>query len=103
MGAPKGRPRPEGAGRKKGTVNVQTRQLKDYVFAALNSGDGGEAWLTRQRDENPVAFMTLLGKFVPKDVNVGGQPDNPLTRISRIELIALGGKGTTIEHDDSAS
>lgn len=57
-------------GRKKGTPNKVNKELKDMVFGALHAG-GGQKYLERQMDENPTAFMTLLGKFVPKDVNLG--------------------------------
>ncbi len=30
---------------------------------------GGQAWLERQMDENPAAFLTLLGKTLPRDLN----------------------------------
>lgn len=42
------------------------------------SAVGGQKYLEQQAVENPVAFMTLLGKIVPKDVNLGGQPENPV-------------------------
>jgi hypothetical protein len=74
-------------GRKKGTPNKTTSELKEMVFAALHAG-GGQKYLERQMDENPTAFMTLLGKFVPKDVNVGGQADNPLS-IKQIEIVVV--------------
>lgn len=68
MAAPKGMPKPEGSGRKKGVRNKLTDDLKSMVFGALHAG-GGQAFLERQMDENPVAFMSLLGKFVPRDIN----------------------------------
>jgi len=58
------------------------------VFGALNHGpNGGEKWLIKQRNENPVAFLTLLGKFVPRDINIGGQSDNPV--VTTIRLVSL--------------
>jgi hypothetical protein len=51
-------------GRKKGTPNKMTAELKSLVFGALNEV-GGQAWLVKQAKENPTAFMTMLGKFVP--------------------------------------
>ena len=33
---------------------------------------GGESYLYQQAIENPVAFMTLIGKVIPKDVSVTG-------------------------------
>jgi hypothetical protein len=87
QGRPKGLAK-TGGGSRKGIPNKKTAELKDMVFGALHAGrDGGQKWLQKQRDENPVAFMTLLGKFVPRDVNVGGQPENPI--ITKIELVPL--------------
>jgi hypothetical protein len=34
--------------------------------------------LERQAEENPGSFMKLIQAILPKDVNVGGQPDNEL-------------------------
>jgi len=80
-GAPKGRPKPEGAGRAKGTLNKNTADLKAMAFAALNAGAGGQAFLEQQKRDNPVAFLNFIAKFVPRDLNVGGQDDNPIKHI----------------------
>src|SRR5580704_2203898 len=37
--------------------------LKDMILKALNEGGGG-AYLMRQANENPAAFMTLLGRVL---------------------------------------
>ena len=34
-------------------------------------GVGGQAYLERQANENPTAFLTLLARTLPKDVSVG--------------------------------
>jgi len=101
--AGKGRPKgqPKTGGRAKGTTNKHTADLKAMTFAALNAGGGGQAWLERQRDENPVAFMNLLSKFIPRDLNIGGQDDNPIRTIHRIELIPLTGEPMPRLVDDS--
>lgn len=39
------------------------------VLAALD-GAGGEAYLKRQADENPGPFLALIGKCLPKNVNI---------------------------------
>jgi hypothetical protein len=38
---------------------------------------GGRAYLARQADENPSAFLSLLGKVLPRNVNadLSGQLD----------------------------
>lgn len=56
-------------GRQKGTPNHITANLKSMILAALD-GVGGEKYLRRQADENPTAFMTLIGKLIPIDVDV---------------------------------
>ncbi|WP_423066158.1 hypothetical protein [Devosia sp. CN2-171] len=59
-----------GPGRPKGSPNKVTAVLKDAILqAATEAGDGDlVAYLKRQAGENPVAFMTLLGKVLPLQV-----------------------------------
>ena len=62
-------------GRAKGTPNRITGAVRDLILAALE-GVGGQAYLERQAEENPAAFMTLLGKVLP--LSVQGDPEAPL-------------------------
>lgn len=55
-------------GRQKGTPNKQTAALKDMILTALGNS-GGVDYLVKQADENPTAFLTLVGKVLPLDVN----------------------------------
>jgi hypothetical protein len=66
------------SGRKAGTPNKTTALLKDAILkAATDAGDGDLAqYLTQQAQENPAAFMALLGKVLP--LQMAGDPDNPL-------------------------
>ena len=57
-----------GKGRPKGARNKTTTAVKDMILAALDQ-KGGIEYLVRQADENPTAFMTLVGKVLPLDVN----------------------------------
>jgi hypothetical protein len=76
MAAPKGtRPSNAGKGRPKGSPNKMTRALKDIILQALDEA-GGAAYLKRQADKNPVAFMALLGKVLP--MQIAGDPAEPL-------------------------
>lgn len=59
-------------GRKKGTPNKTTALLKDAIIEAaqragnkLQDKEGLTGYLTEQATENPVAFMSLLGKVLP--------------------------------------
>lgn len=58
-------------GRAKGTPNVVTRELREMILGALDSV-GGQSYLEQQAADNPQAFLTLVGKTLPKDVNLGG-------------------------------
>lgn len=73
-------------GRQKGTPNKMTAALREAVFkAAENAGDGDiVSYLTRQANENPASFMTLLGKLIP--AQIGGDPDNPLAVHRRVNV-----------------
>jgi hypothetical protein len=66
-----------GKGRPKGSKNKNTAAVKDMVLAAL-SNVGGEKYLERQAEENPTAFLTLVGKVIPTQVNHGGHDGEKL-------------------------
>ncbi len=68
-------------GRPKGSKNKMPGQVKDMVLTALGNV-GGVAYLERQADENPQAFMTLIGKVIP--LQVAGDPDNPIKSVTEI-------------------
>ena len=62
-------PSSEHKGRSKGTPNKTTKDLKDMILGAL-SDVGGQDYLARQAEENPVAFMGLIGRVLPKDISL---------------------------------
>lgn len=76
-----------GKGRQKGVPNKVTGALKDMILTALNN-KGGVDYLERQADDNPVAFMALVGKVLP--MTVAGDTDNPLKVVTVVELVAPG-------------
>jgi len=56
-----------GKGRRKGSTNKATKALKEMILGALDQA-GGEAYLLSQAQNNPVAFMTLIGKVLPSEI-----------------------------------
>lgn len=56
-----------GKGRKKGVPNKFTGQLKEMILQALHN-KGGVEYLEAQAEDNPVAFMGLVGKVLPMTV-----------------------------------
>lgn len=72
MARPKGSPKV--GGRQKGTPNKTTAAVKDMVLQAL-SNKGGVEYLEQQADKNPTAFLTLVGKVLPLDVNANVKAD----------------------------
>lgn len=51
-------------GRKKGTPNKHTGELRQMILGALDDA-GGRAYLKSQAASNPNAFLTLVGKVLP--------------------------------------
>ena len=79
-----------GKGRVKGVPNKTTTQLKEAILEAAANAGGEEklvGYLTKQADENPTAFMSLLGKVLP--MTIAGDDKNPLTAIVRIERVIV--------------
>lgn len=84
---------PKTGGRKKGTPNKISADLKEMILGALDQAggkEGGQAYLLRQATENPTAFLSLVGKVLP--MTVQGDPDNPLFP-SRIDVNIVYPKG----------
>jgi hypothetical protein len=56
-----------GVGRVKGVPNKVTKELKEMILGALDDA-GGQRYLARQAEENPTAFLTLVGKVLPLSI-----------------------------------
>lgn len=75
-----------GKGRVKGVPNKTTGKVKEMILAALDK-KGGVDYLVEQADQNPVAFMALVGKVLPMQVT--GEDGGPI-KVTKIELISGG-------------
>lgn len=61
-------------GRKPGSVNKTTKELKEMILQALDES-GGIEYLKQSAIDNPASFLTLLGKILP--MQVAGDPEAP--------------------------
>jgi hypothetical protein len=73
---------PKTGGRKKGTPNKFSSDIKQMIINALNT-KGGEDYLVKHADMNATAFLTLVGKVLP--LTVAGDKDNPVETVVRIQ------------------
>ena len=53
-------------GRKKGTPNRLSREVRELIREALDQ-EGGTRYLRKAARENPVAFLALVGKLLPQE------------------------------------
>lgn len=67
-----------GGGSRKGIPNKATAEIKAMIEGALKDV-GGQKYLALQAMENPSAFMALLGRILPKDINHAGANGGPIT------------------------
>lgn len=67
----------EGAGRPKGALDKNNKQLREMILAAL-AQKGGISYLADKAESHPQAFMSLLGRVLPLAVE-GGDPEKPVT------------------------
>ena len=56
-----------GGGRPKGAPNKITSDVREMIRNALETA-GGESYLAMQAVENPNAFMSLVGKIIPREI-----------------------------------
>ena len=82
-----GEPRPVNAGRRRGVPNKNTTQLKDAILqAATEEGNGSlTAYLRQQAREQPAAFMSLLGRVLP--LQLQNDRDNPFPITEVVHLV----------------
>lgn len=71
-----------GKGRPPGARNKLGPQIKEMVEGALADA-GGRDYLVKQARKNPKAFLALVGKLIPRDLNVSAE-----VRHTLVDLIA---------------
>lgn len=75
MAFKKGDKKPANSGKKKGSVNKYTADLKGMILQALDES-GGVSYLKAQAVATPQAFIGLIGKVLP--TTLIGDKENPL-------------------------
>lgn len=80
-----GRTKTSGQGRPKGTPNNITRDIKAMIEGALEDA-GGRAYLAKQANENPAAFMGLVGKILPREVKAEVAATHVIQRLTPEQL-----------------
>src|SRR5215470_6848354 len=83
--------RKTGSGSRKGRPNKISADVKAAILAAFDKV-GGEAYLARQAEENPIAFMSLLAKVLPLQVSGTGNEGEIV-----IQIVKYGGAGVNGE------
>lgn len=79
-----------GAGRPKGSLDQGNKAIRELVVEALD-GLGGVAYLQDVARSHPAAFLSLIGKVMP--IQVEGSGGGPIETVTRIELVSLDGDG----------
>ena len=78
------RPQPKG-GSRKGVPNKINADVKAMILEALHNA-GGIEYLTARAEDNPKAFMALLGRVLPMTVAV--DPNAPLAGVVLVPMKA---------------
>jgi hypothetical protein len=93
--APKGtRPPNAGKGRPKGAANKMNQSLRDMILGALDDA-GGQAYLAEQAHKNPAAFLTLLGRVLPREprLRAAAGRDHPGFRVDAADAYITSSAG----------
>jgi hypothetical protein len=75
----RGGPRP-GSGRPKGSLDKGNALIREMIVEALH-GVGGVAYLQEKAESHPQAFLSLIGKVMPVQVEGG---DNPIQHAIKV-------------------
>lgn len=65
----KGQAKNPGSGRKKGSGNQITKDIRNVIFQAFEN-KGGVTYLEKVAGDHPKVFCTLLAKVIPSEIKV---------------------------------
>jgi hypothetical protein len=78
-----GKKRPPG-GSRKGIPNKATKELKEMILQALANA-GWVAYLQKQADAKPAAFLALVGKVLPLTIAGTGKDGSIIIQASSLD------------------
>ena len=83
----KRKPPRAGMGRPKGIPNKSTAAIKEMLLASLDSV-GGQEYFRKQAEENPHAYMSLIGKIIPSEVKsqITGADGGPIQHAVKVKF-----------------
>lgn len=93
MAAPKGKPRPPSAGRKKGTPNKATQNAREAIASFVDGNAHRlEGWLDKIAEKDPkeafICFQSVIEYHIPKlarsDSTVEHKGGMSITKIERV-------------------
>ncbi len=90
MSWPKGKPRPPGAGRQKGTPNRMTRDVREALVEAFERA-GGVDFLLGVAQSDPPTFCRMLARLVPNEIAARLEPEIRLRIIDHSQWASTGG------------
>lgn len=73
-----------GKGRPKGAKNKLTTTVREAILAAFDEVGGAE-YLAKQAEENPIAFMGLLAKILPMQIDLKAKSEPIKIIVERAE------------------
>lgn len=87
-----------GRGRPKGSKNFLKMEVQRMIYDALIEA-GGVDYLVRQAEENPVAFLALVGKLIPTRVAGGDNATAQARPLPEVECWVIEADGTRYRYD----
>lgn len=79
------------SGRKPGVPNKVTHDLRMTILNALHKADpgGAEGYLKKMAKEEPVAFLGLVGKCLPREIKVDSNVKVQQLNVHRLDISTL--------------